>query len=260
MVDKVSFLQGITRRLPPMRGSGRIADILIKLFGFARGGKRLIDAFGFQFELETGECVDSKVIFYPQIYDRREFHQVESLLNAGDVFVDIGANIGIYSILASRWVGPEGRVIAFEADPYNYQKFSRNIALNGIGNISAINKGVSDTVETAMLHVDTDGNRGGNSFLAQGGEGAVRVDCMPLSDLLKKEGLQRVQGMKIDVEGYEYKILKKYFDDIEREDYPKFILFEYVSEMSTGDTKALLSEFGYQIRNIKEFNYIGIIR
>ncbi|MBI1194380.1 MAG: FkbM family methyltransferase [Gammaproteobacteria bacterium] len=258
-MDKVSLLQGITRRLPPVRGSGRIADLLIKLFGFGRGDKRLVDAYGFQFELEASECVDSKVIFYPQIYERREFQRLESLLRPGDVFVDIGSNVGIYSVLASRWVGPEGRVVAFEADPYNYRKLSRNIALNEVGNITAVNMGVSDVVETAMLHVDTDGNRGGNSFLAQGGEGTVSVECMPLSDLLAREDLSAVQGVKIDVEGYEYKILKKFFEDIDRDDYPTFILFEYVEAMSTGNVVELLKQHGYRVSNIKEFNYIGII-
>jgi len=259
MMDKVSLLQSITRRLPPVRGSGRIADLLIKLCAFGAGDKRRIEAFGFQFELEASECVDSKVIFYPQIYDRKEFSLVKSLLEVGDIFVDVGSNIGIYSILASRWVGPGGQVVAFEADPYNYQKFSKNITLNGINNIDAINMGVSDVMETATLHVDTDGNRGGNSFLSQGGGGSVSVECMPLSNLLDREGTSQVKGMKIDVEGYEYKILKKFFEDVDRSQYPKFIIFEYVQEMSTGDTVALLIDKGYTVSNIKEFNYIGVI-
>lgn len=57
---------------------------------------------GFEFELNPNECVDGAILFYPQLYERREISFIRSVLPSGGTFLDVGSNIGFYSLVASR--------------------------------------------------------------------------------------------------------------------------------------------------------------
>jgi len=78
------------------------------------------------------------------LYDYREVRFLYEHLREGDVFLDVGANIGFYSLVASRWVGFSGKMIAIEALPYNCDGLRKNIDLNDICNIQVVNAGVAD--------------------------------------------------------------------------------------------------------------------
>ncbi|MBE7436876.1 MAG: FkbM family methyltransferase [Spirochaetales bacterium] len=90
-----------------------------------------------------------------------------------------------------------------EAEPEASVKIQRNLNLNGFENIiKVINCGLSDRSETLNLSVHTSGNRGGSSFLLSSPV-SVPVQCRPLVDILMEQGVQRVHGMKIDIESME---------------------------------------------------------
>jgi len=75
---------------------------------------------------------------------------------AGKTFVDAGANFGIYTMVASKLVGQSGRVIAFEPTAESFEVLRRNIALNGLTNVLAVQGALSDKAGTAWLHYGTD--------------------------------------------------------------------------------------------------------
>ena len=135
------------------------------------------------------------------------------LLSPGDVCVDIGAHIGYYTLLASRLVGPEGHVYAFEPSPVNYRALSSNLERNGVSNVTALRVAVGAVSSSAELFEGPGTNTGGATLspvLAErrGRQPAVQVDVRPVADVLPRADWARIRLVKIDVEGYEVEVLR----------------------------------------------------
>ena len=94
-----------------------------------------------------------------EVYERTATGIVQREINEGDVVLDIGANIGYYTLLAARLVGPTGQVIAFEPDQTNFALLRKNVEANGYRNVVLVNKAVSDHNGTAELFLN-DANPG----------------------------------------------------------------------------------------------------
>jgi FkbM family methyltransferase len=135
-------------------------------------------------------------------------------LGPGDVCVDIGAHIGYFTLLASRLVGPDGHVYAFEPSPANYDALRANLNRNGVGNVTAFQMAVGERAERALLH-EAPGTNTGRSTLRNvtpnrapiEGRG-VFVDVRPATECIPEEDLRRIRVIKIDVEGYEVEVLR----------------------------------------------------
>ena len=94
-----------------------------------------------------------------KIYVQREYDPVETsylmqVLKPGMLFLDIGANIGYFTLLAASAVGPEGRVIAVEPEPKNYRVLTKNLALNGIKNALPRNVALGSSCGSAALYLN----------------------------------------------------------------------------------------------------------
>src|SRR5687768_276637 len=94
-----------TRRLPRIRGSGRMAGLVQRVYNRKPRPRVRVPVLDFTMDLDPSECVDGALLFAPQLYDHREFQLLRSLVRPGDAFLDAGANIGIYSLVASELVG-----------------------------------------------------------------------------------------------------------------------------------------------------------
>jgi hypothetical protein len=154
----------LTRNLPKIKGSGVLANIIKDFYNRKKRTPIFSYILDFQMKLDPAECVDGGILFYPQLYDYQEISFIRNRLTKGDIFLDIGANIGFYTLAASKIVGGDGRIISVEADPYNYEKLCENIALNKCQNIISCNVGVSDKKEQLRLGLSLNGNRGGIVF------------------------------------------------------------------------------------------------
>jgi FkbM family methyltransferase len=208
----------------------------------------VVDVLGVQMDLEPSENVDGSLLFFPHLYDRRELKALLPVLAAGDVFVDVGSHIGFYALLAARRVGPGGRVLAIEADPRNHERLSDNVGRNPALHVETVCVAVSDVEGTALLAQNTTGNRGGNSLLAEG-DAAIEVPCRTLASILAEREIARIDGMKLDIEGMEFRVLRRYFDDVPRERRPRIIVYEHQPDWiqrAGGDASALLKEAGYR--------------
>ncbi|MBB4302019.1 FkbM family methyltransferase [Rhodobium orientis] len=133
-------------------------------------------------------------------------------LEAGDVVVDIGANIGTYALDAARRMAPGGKVLAVEPSPRTHAKLAANAAANRgrIGDVSLRQIAVGEKAGTVTLFANAGSNAGQSSLLAEGaGKSgvAVTVEALPLAELLKDEGIEAIAAMKIDVEGFEDRIV-----------------------------------------------------
>ena len=127
-------------------------------------------------------------------------------LRDGDVFVDVGANIGYYSLLAAQCVGPTGRVIAVEASPPVYADLQRHIDHNGVGDrVRAENKAAAAEPGTLSIFSGPVHNVGASTTLGKHGAESVEsiVESQPLRNLLSADELSSIRLIKIDVEGAE---------------------------------------------------------
>lgn len=140
-------------------------------------------------------------------YETEHHAALESLLEPGAVFVDVGANKGDFSLLAARLVGSAGRVLAVEPEPQNRRWLDRTIELNGVGDVVSVAEVALDAEDgSATLHL---GEMSGWHSLTPGAStgGAVTVATRRLDSLLTDHGLDRVDVVKIDVEGAELRVL-----------------------------------------------------
>jgi FkbM family methyltransferase len=137
-----------------------------------------------------------------------ELIYLEKLLSPGSVFIDVGANMGIYTLVASRLVGEAGRVIAFEPSAQSLPLLLENIELNSLKNVCAFPVALADRVGKARLYHQ--GVPECNSLARDpswGGE-AEEVTMETLDNIVKGASVTRVDVIKIDVEGAEELVLR----------------------------------------------------
>lgn len=135
----------------------------------------------------------------------------------GDIVIDVGAHFGRYTMIASKRVGLNGKVISIEADPHNFEILNRNIKLNKLTNIISLNYTVYSREEKIKLYLNNEKNQfvqtSHNTIMtdrARSKEKFVDVQATTLDYLLKSNRIKQedVNWIKIDVEGAEYEVLK----------------------------------------------------
>ncbi len=148
-------------------------------------------------------------------------------LKPGNVALDIGANIGLQSLRMSQATGATGQVIAFEPLEYLRTKFKRNMALNKVGNVTLLPYALSDTESTAEFKIDPGGWNQGSFSIAGRLEGTEvqRVSIKVGDNLPEIKALSRLDLIKIDVEGFEFQVLKGLKQTIEK--FRPRIILEY---------------------------------
>ncbi len=131
---------------------------------------------------------------------------LKALLSDGSTFIDVGANEGYFSVIASGLVGKRGTVVAIEPQHRLQDVLQANIDLNGATNITVRQCAVSDHAGSRKLHLAPDTNSGSSGF-----DRATRyrtrtesVDTITLEGLVQQEGIDRCDLLKIDIEGHEY--------------------------------------------------------
>ncbi|HYE96786.1 MAG TPA: FkbM family methyltransferase [Rubricoccaceae bacterium] len=142
-------------------------------------------------------------------YEEEMAATLHRLLQPGHVFVDVGANEGYFSVIAGRLVGSGGRVVAVEPQARLHAVILKNCALNGITNVELCGNAVGREPAMRTLHLAPTTNHGSSSFY-RGTRYAVRtqdVETATLGQVLDQFGLERVDLMKMDIEGAEYEAL-----------------------------------------------------
>ncbi|MES1199718.1 MAG: FkbM family methyltransferase [Pseudomonadota bacterium] len=171
----------------------------------------------------------------------------ESILRPGDVCVDIGANIGYYTLLAAKLVGESGCVVAIEASPAIFAQLHRNIEHNRAHSVRALNLAASDEAGEVDIFSGPQSNRGLTSTLpTEGLSHEARVRAAPLDDVLTADELARVALIKIDIEGAEAPVLRRLAETIAL--YPAKL--QIIAELNPqSPNRALLDEALAALRN-----------
>lgn len=160
--------------------------------------------FGAMFAVDTQDLIQ-RYLYLFGVWEPHLTRWLQRRLKPGDVFVDVGANIGYYSVLASRLVGDSGKVVAVEASPTFHQVLLRQVQRNGCTNLRAVNAAVSDREESLRFTLASSQNMGANSIVPYDGpaESTFEIAAHPLPDLLTEEEIARARVIKVDVEGAE---------------------------------------------------------
>jgi FkbM family methyltransferase len=151
-------------------------------------------------------------LFITGRYEPNEFHLLRAILRPCMVFVDVGANIGLYSLFAARRIGEQGKALAIEPSVREFAQLRRNLELNGIAQVQALEVAVSDCPGEADLLV-APAERSGHNTL--GGfaydtplDHKERVRTERLDDIVAAQRLLRVDVIKMDIEGAELAALR----------------------------------------------------
>ncbi|MGN6267196.1 MAG: FkbM family methyltransferase [Ginsengibacter sp.] len=172
------------------------------------------NSFVFQFDEDIKIYLYKDSILSRYIYDGFEKDEIQFLksnLKPGDIFVDIGSNVGLFSLVASKIVGANGFVHSFEPTPQTFARLQKNIALNGFINIKAKNIGLSDEKGKLDLQISENGFDAWNTFAKKENkrfQHKVSIEVSTIDDELTEIDKSRISFMKIDVEGWEKFVLK----------------------------------------------------
>jgi FkbM family methyltransferase len=178
------------------------------------------------------------------------------LLKPGNTFVDVGANIGYFSLLGATLVGPEGRVIAIEPAPPNHALLTKSIALNGFSHVELHPVALSAKTGRARVSPTERRNSGSFRFVDDAGDlGSFEVETRALDDLV---GDRTVQVIKMDIEGAEGLALPG-MERTLRRDRPVIVMelsprsLETVSQVSGEELLGRLEGMGYGFQDVVDY-------
>lgn len=169
--------------------------------------------FGSTLRVDASDIV-GKHIYYFGIWEPDLTQWIRSRLRPGDLFVDVGANIGYHSLLASRLVGDTGKVVAVEALPQTFGRLLCNLEQNAAHNVRTVNAAAWDKPERVKIFTRQEGPSGSTTLMAEWAdqwhlERQLEIDAQPLSAILSPEEIQTARLIKIDVEGAEWHVISE---------------------------------------------------
>lgn len=246
-LNRHQIIACMTKLYPFYRGRGRfVLSSFIASSSMASRETHLV-------VLKSGERVFvsysdyiGRMVYYFGDLDPLITNFIRANVQTGNTVLDVGANIGVVTLPAARWVGHSGRVIAFEPNPSAVSLLKRSVARNGFHNVTVHEVGLSDEDRAAVLRVPP--GHAGCASVRDSGEG-VQCRLVPLDALELGHGCETVRLMKIDVEGHELKVLRGAANFFDRAP-PELVLFE--SHASKGpfwarDEVRFLADLGYGI-------------
>lgn len=246
-----------SRKYPFEKGQWRLGSLAYRLLpaDAVRSQVRTVATrHGFALQLDLGQFVD-RTIYCTGGWEPLETKVISAALKPGDSFVDVGANIGFFSLLAHRLVGAEGRVHAIEATPSTADLLDTNIARNGASAIRVHRCAVGDREGTVHMVVHDAGNIGSNHLSFDGSAADVASAPVPLRRLDSLLGGEAIRLIKLDIEGAEAMALRGAGALLDGDKAPA-LLFEFSPSMlrDMGDDPAALLPWlearGYAIHEI----------
>jgi FkbM family methyltransferase len=179
---------------------------------------------GLWMKLDMRDMIQETILL-TKLWDPETTEFILDNLSAGNVFVDIGANVGYFTLLAAQRVGDEGRVLCIEPNPSVAGQLRENVERSGLFNVTVVQAACSHTVGPRVLYLSGISNTGRSSLSAENVDGAecVKVHCVTADGLVQDHGLLRIDVVKIDVEGAEFEVLRGMTDILSRAK-PKLVL------------------------------------
>jgi FkbM family methyltransferase len=231
----------------------RYGGRLVRYVQYHRTGS--ISALGNTYYIQPEDKIITPVLLDWGVWERSETQEVSEILRPGDTFLDVGADFGWYTVIASKRVGPKGRVIAFEPVPGNLEFLRRNVAANRCENVRAEPVALSNKAGTLTFHLSRY-NLGDHSMLdAKDRPDSIEVPATTLDEYLKDDPGQ-IALIKIDTQGAEGFILEGMRETLRK--HPEMAIYMEFTPSAlrqTGfDPEAVLRQFGDRGYEVRYFN------
>lgn len=257
MVARVGLAIG--RSLPRGRAGLRLAGAArpLALSGL-KDGRCDVEALGLKLRVHPKDNLSEKRLFLtPQCFDPDELDAVRAVMAPGRTFMDIGANAGAYALVAAKAGGRGSRVVAVEPQAEMRRRMLFNARQNGLENLEVTGVALADYEGEDVMRMVA-GNLGGTALTGPGeasGE-AVRVTTLPT--LMNELRIERIDAMKIDVEGGELDILSAFFKQIDADRWPELMVLERadLAGRDAPDAAALAQSKGYKVQQYTRMNVI----
>ena len=226
---------------------GAFRPMLSRLVNLLRAGPVDVSYQGASFRFHHQASATERGALFNPDYNLEELEFLRAQTPAGGVFVDIGANVGTYALVLARHVGTGGKVIAVEPHPVAHARLSFNRATSGLSQVMivAAAAGPSD----GELLIETDGDNLGASHIVSGPPSisAIKVRSLRLERILAEASVPKVDALKIDVEGFEDRVLTGFFRDAPSALWPRALVIEHLSRHEwLDDSIADMRARGYQ--------------
>lgn len=199
----MSMMEHVVGAMRPIhfRGKLRLLEGLVP-----HAGVRRATVHGYQMDLDLGEAIQRWI--YMGAFEPTETALVREQLRPGMTFLDVGANVGYFSLLAASRVGPRGRVVAIEPSAHAFSRLNATVEANHIEQVEAFQMGLSDAAGKLPLYVQDDEDGFHSPTMAEGGGRPVMVPVGELGIFLDEHRIESVDLMKMDVEGHEAHVLR----------------------------------------------------
>ena len=198
---------------------------------------------GYKLQLHLEDWIQ-QCLFFTGEYEKAELKVLTHLLKDDSVFIDIGANIGLYSLRATDKIKEKGEVIGFEPFIENFKQLKKHVVSNNLSTIITIeNVAIGESEGKLQLYYsDKIQNRGMVSAVYQENAKSYEVEMMRLDDYCAHKNINTINCVKIDVEGYEMNVLKGMTNVLLQ--FQPILLLEILEE-NTEQIESFLSNFGY---------------
>ena len=251
----------IIRKLPTNWLGRRLMFMLRRIAALGVGAKVDTELFGFPMRLQSsGNVSEKRALYAPQFFDLKERQAIASLARDNAVFIDIGANMALYSFSTAAVFREyeNTRILAIDPNPVIARRLAYNLSINSDLPIEQIVVGLAAN-EGVMKMVTPDNNLGESRLLEEGeiasGE-LSEVQVRTLLNLLKEKRIDHIDGMKIDIEGYEEAVLAPFLEEAPEDLLPEIIVIENNFERWKTDLIALAETRDYIRKATTHMNII----
>ena len=186
-------------------GPGAIDDFIQEIY--AKNPVRMKRTHGFEICLNPEDRGISPSIGVLGWYELRTTELFIEILRKGDTVVDVGANVGFFTLLAASIVGQRGTVLSFEPEPTSFSLLSESIRRNNFSNVILLQKCVSEVDGERTLHLSGTSHKGLHSIVHDSGGTSLTVPSTRLDTETLSLGIDHIDLLKIDAEGAEPEIL-----------------------------------------------------
>jgi len=224
---------------------------IFKPFNLFKGVVSSVNYNGFKLQLKLDDWIQENIFFLGE-YEKAELKVLANHLKSGEVFLDLGANLGVFTLHASKIVGKSGKVISFEPFSINHNALVEHIRINNILNVKIEKLAVGSEPGSITLYLDESEDNLG-MVTANYVENAVveKVEIVSIDQYLETHSQETIDFIKIDIEGFEYATLLG-LENTLKEHRPK-ILIEILDDLETEGAQEKVHEFLYNLGYKKHF-------
>ena len=177
---------------------------VIKNFALSQLRSEYVEVQGNKMHLDAKDCLQLSI---NEIFEPIETNIIKREIQNGDIVLDIGANIGYYTLMMAKSVGKKGKVFAFEPEPSNFNILKKNVAINKYDNIVLEQKAVGNKNGRTKLYLSEKDTVRHATHKSKWCKDSLEVDIVKLDDYFGNN-VERIDFIKVDVEGGEIDVFK----------------------------------------------------